>query len=67
MKEVDCIRAIRAGMAACGVSEERMAAKMGIRRETLSRKLNRQAPFKLREILLADEIVKWTEFTGRKR
>lgn len=61
-------RAIRAGMAYVGMSQEKLAARMGIHPDTLGRKLKRPGTLTLDELIAADGAVCWTAFVqgGKK-
>ena len=55
-------RAIRAGMAYTGHTQEDLARKMGISPETLKRRLDRPERFTIAELEAAERVLKWSKF-----
>ena len=55
-------RAIRAGMAYTGHTQETLARKMGISTDTLKRRLDHPGRFTIAELEAAERVVKWSEF-----
>lgn len=62
MNAAEVKRAIRAGMGYTGHTQQELARKMGISEDTLRRKLRNPVGFTLRELIAADNAVRWTAF-----
>lgn len=62
MTEKSYIAAIKAGMAYTGVTRMELAKALGIHYDTLGRKLRQQEPILLSEMVIADRIVRWSDF-----
>ena len=64
MKPIEYTKAIRAGMAYTGHTQDQLARKMGISVDTLKRRLDHPDRFTVAELEAADRVVKWRQFVA---
>lgn len=57
-------RMIKAAMAFTGQTQEELAKRMGIHKDTLGRKLRMPRTFTLGDLIEADRAIGWTKFGG---
>lgn len=67
MEKANYVRAIRAALGYTGRTQEELAYHIGIRPETLSRRLKDPGELRLKELEKADELIGWSYFMEVKR
>ncbi len=67
MEKANYVRAIRAALGYTGRTQEELAEHIGIRPETLSRRLKDPGELRLKELEKADELIGWSYFMEVKR